>query len=152
MDRPEGICTAALYQYESICASKNAVCLTVIEAENVFNVDLPLQSSLHRALVCLHQRGAAEQPESSGTHPDLSPPMFPRAWGGDHIPKEAYGLESNTMAQKAGEGSFFQPQSRIGPFHTSWVNIYVNPFPAAQRRNYIIYTFQRTFPSSNNHF
>lgn len=48
MDRPEGTYTAALYQYERFCSSKTAVCLTVIVAENVFNVDLFLQSSLHR--------------------------------------------------------------------------------------------------------
>lgn len=78
--------------------------------------------------------------------------MLPRAQGGDQLTKEAYGLESNPMDQKAGEGASFQPQSRTAPFHIPWVNIYVNPFPATQRRNYIIYTFQRTFPSSNNHF
>lgn len=117
------------------------------------NVDLFLHSSLHRAQVCLHEWGAAEQSaESSGTQADLTSPMLPRVWGGDHLTKEVYGLESNKMDQKAGEGASFQPQNRIAPFHTSWVNIYVNPFPATQRRNYIVYTFQRTFLSSNNHF
>lgn len=78
MDRPDGIYTAALYQYDRFCSSKNAVCLTVIVAENVFNVDLSLQSSVHRAQWCLHQRGAAEQSaESSGTQADLTSPCFP---------------------------------------------------------------------------
>lgn len=150
MDRPEGIYTAALYQYESFCSSKSAVCLTVIVAENVFNVDLSLQSSLHRALVCLHT--AVQSAERSGAQADLTSPTLPRAWGGDRLAKEAERLKSNTMDQKAEEAVSFQPQSRTAPFHPSWVNIYVNPFPATQRRNYIIYTFQRTFPSSNNHF
>lgn len=75
MDRPEGIYTAALYQHESFCSSKNSVCLTVIVAENVFNVDLSLQSSLQRAWVCLHQ--LLQPAESSGTQADLTPPCFP---------------------------------------------------------------------------